>query len=162
MSKAKSKLGLMKLLSRRKKLSFKSNKAFSWYLFHGRHLKEPLNWSSLGRNIQNSDLSNLLLAFDKERKEYSITMLSSITYVLSGEKVSREETEVVDCWKAIHGTKWKWGSDPFTEMEKVVRVMLSLCDQKREKKPEEGGEWGRLPQQGELWSFSWGCDLVSD
>lgn len=37
---------------------------------------------------------SLLLAFDKERKEYSITMLSSITYILSGEKVSREESEV--------------------------------------------------------------------
>lgn len=51
---------------------------------------------SFRKKIQNSDLVNILLAFDKERKEYFITMLSSFTYVLSGEEVSREETEATD------------------------------------------------------------------
>lgn len=139
--------------------SFKGDKAFSWYSFHWRHLKEPLNWSSLGRIIQNSDLVNLLLAFDKERKEYSITMLSSVTYILSGVKASREETEVVDCRKAIHGTKWKRGLDQFIEMEKAARMTVSLCDQKRGKKHWGGRRMGRPPQ---LRSFSWACDPVSD
>lgn len=51
---------------------------------------------SFREKTQNSDLANTLLAFDKERKEYCITTLSSFTYILSGEEVSREETEAAD------------------------------------------------------------------
>lgn len=81
----------------------------------------------------------------KEEKNILLPCSHPVTYVLCGEKVSREEAEVEDWRKAIRGTKWKTGSDQFRETEKAVRMTVSLCDQKRGKSAEEeGGQGGRL------------------
>lgn len=74
-------------------VKFQSNEVFQLILLQ---LQTPQGTFELKsfkkKNIQNSDLVKILLAFDKERKEYFITMLSSFTYILSGE-VSGEEAE---------------------------------------------------------------------
>lgn len=127
-------------------MRFQKQQSFQLVLISLKTPQGTFELKFLGRRIQNADLVNLLLAFEKERKEYSILPCSHpVTSVLSGETGSREEAEVEDCRKAICGTKWKRGSAQCREMGKAVRMTVSLCDQKRGKDAEEaGGRGGRL------------------
>lgn len=66
---------------------------------------------------------NVLFAFDKERKEYFITILSSLTYILSGEEVSREQTGG-RLKKPSTEQSENAASDQFTDMEKAVSMTV--------------------------------------
>lgn len=66
--------------------SFRSNKALQLILIPQQTPQGTVELKSFREKNQNSDLASILLAWDKERKDYFITTLSSFAYILCGEE----------------------------------------------------------------------------
>lgn len=144
------------------KVRFQKQQSFQLVLISLKTPQGTFELKFLGRSIQNSDLVNLPLAFDKERKEYSITMFSSRHFYSfwgdseqGGSRGGRLQKSYL--WNKVE-----------TGLRSVQRNGEGSQDDGFTLWPEERKKrWGwrragRPSQHRELWSFSWGYDLASD
>lgn len=144
------------------KVRFQKQQSFQLVLISLKTSQGTFELKFLERSIRNSDLVNLLLAFDKERKEYSITVLSSRhLYSFWGDS-EQGGSRGGRLQKSLPWNKVEMG------LRSVQRNGESCQDDGFTLWPEErkkrwgGRRAGRPPQHRELWSLFWGCDLVSD